>query len=76
VSRLCKNVQFSFFDKVTLNIAFTDSTAYYNLPKINTIGAQLFNEEGYFIDIKYGIEEVKEEIQSSISAILKASSMM
>jgi hypothetical protein len=58
------------------NITITDSTStsYHNLPKINTIGAQLSKEEDYFIDIRYGIENVKEEIQ--ISPILKASSMI
>lgn len=60
--------------KSLYNITITDSTSYHNLPKRNTIGAQLSKEEGYFIDIKYGIEEVKEEIQ--ISSILKASSIL
>ena len=62
--------------KSLYNITITDSTSYYNLPKINTIGVQLSKEEGYFIEIKYEIEEVKEEIQQSLSALWKATSMM
>lgn len=55
------------------NISKVDSDDYSDLPKINRIGEKLSKEEGYFVEIKYGVRKVREEIKdNSLSASLRA----